>query len=328
MSHFSADYVFEFAPLEGGAIILLGGGQSGGTTTQVLVYALCQIDSETRLYLNSRDVNIIMDAILGWHIQFLEPKWVNDPWRGVCKWDWSYLPLVCQVRWNPPSRTFKRIGCLLAKSTLGKDGYNNHKDQLSISRQLEWCGKEADMTTRSCKLKLFYLIFQHKGEPAKRVFLADSEWWLTHSLLLPSTSRGMGVRHVSMEKTCPPSSEGKAQWLRKLLLLTNDPETNSSNCKMSSLVLLRKFVNGYLLLKKGTSHKCYGTMLCLQRLSSEAVSIYQPLFLLGSSIHFCPWSLKGEKRVSPREKVRKVSWAPDPAFPCLSPASFTIKCVS
>lgn len=78
MSHFSTDCVFEFALLKGGAVILQGdggvGGKVVGTTTKVLVYSLCQIDSETRLYLNSRDVSIIMDAILAWHIQFLEPR--------------------------------------------------------------------------------------------------------------------------------------------------------------------------------------------------------------------------------------------------------------
>ena len=62
-----------------------------------------------------------------------------------------------------------------------------------------------------------------------------------------------------LEKPCPPSSERKVLSVRKLLLLTNDPETNSLYCKMSSLFLLRKFVvNGYLVLKKGTFHK-YGT---------------------------------------------------------------------
>lgn len=48
---------------------------------KLLVYFLS--DSETRICPSSRDVGTIMDAILEWHIEFLEPKWVNDPWRMV-----------------------------------------------------------------------------------------------------------------------------------------------------------------------------------------------------------------------------------------------------
>lgn len=69
--------LFTFAPWKGNTLISVG-----EAATQVLVYFfLCQIDPETRTCLSSRDVSVVMDAIIGRHIKFLEPTRTHSPLR-------------------------------------------------------------------------------------------------------------------------------------------------------------------------------------------------------------------------------------------------------